>query len=224
MKVPAVRQLRGKLRDGQCACGLWVTLESAAVTDIAAGLGLDWIAIDAEPGQLDWRDVGEHVRATARSNTVALVRLAEASAGMIQRALELGADGVILSKIETAAQLQPAIRCAREVVAGSDDDVFVAPILESQRAGWNIRELLRVPGADVFFLDPGTAHVERIVAQIRERGKYSGAVAIRETGLESYRERGFRMLGIGSDGGIVLAGIKDMLRTIAAVGTSEVRR
>jgi 2-keto-3-deoxy-L-rhamnonate aldolase RhmA len=42
---------------------------------MAVSLGLDWIVIDAEHGQLTGYPL-EHVRATVRSETVALVRIA----------------------------------------------------------------------------------------------------------------------------------------------------
>ena len=43
---------------------------------MAVALGLDWVVIDAEHGQLDWSQILEHLRATVRSDTVALVRIA----------------------------------------------------------------------------------------------------------------------------------------------------
>ena len=62
-----------------------MTLESASITEIAVALGLDWVVIDAEHGHLDWKDILEHIRATSRSNTVALVRVAELNGGLVKR-------------------------------------------------------------------------------------------------------------------------------------------
>ena len=63
-----------KYRAGDTVFGMWVTLESPSITEMAVSLGLDWIVIDAEHGQLDWQEVVGHIRATVRSDTVALVR------------------------------------------------------------------------------------------------------------------------------------------------------
>jgi 2-keto-3-deoxy-L-rhamnonate aldolase RhmA len=110
MKTPALRKLRAKLAANQPLYGLWVTLESPSISEMAAALGLDWIVIDAEHGHLDWKEIVEHLRATVRSDTVALVRVAECNIGLIKRALDLGADGVVIPWIESAEQLDRRFR------------------------------------------------------------------------------------------------------------------
>src|SRR5690242_21532932 len=112
MKVSAIRKLRQKLAADETVYGLWVTLESASITEMAVALGLDWVVIDAEHGHLDWKDILEHVRATVRSDTVVLVRVAELNAGLIKRSLDIGADGVVVPWIETAEQLNQAVAFA----------------------------------------------------------------------------------------------------------------
>ena len=176
MKPSACRALRAKLADNQPVFGLWVTLDSPAVTEMAVGLGLDWVVIDAEHGHLDWKEIAEHLRATVRSETVALVRLAELNVGAIKRALDIGADGIIIPWVETAEQLRDAVRFAKypldgvrgmggeratawgqalaEHAAEANDHVFVVPILETVKARENLAELIAVPGVDLFWFGP----------------------------------------------------------------------
>src|SRR5438477_12063465 len=106
MKTSAIRALRRKLATDSPAFGLWVTLESPSITEMAVALGVDWVVIDAEHGHLDWKEIVEHLRATVRSETVALVRIAELNVALIKRALDIGADGVVVPWIETPEQLQ----------------------------------------------------------------------------------------------------------------------
>src|SRR3954463_4521160 len=113
MKSPAIRKLRQKLAASQPVYGLWVTLESPSVTEMAVALGLDWVVIDAEHGPLDWKDIANHLRAAVRSETVALVRIAELNGGLIKRTLDVGADGVVVPWVETAEQLGRAVSYAR---------------------------------------------------------------------------------------------------------------
>ena len=87
MKTDAVRSLRRKLAADTPVLGLWVTLESPSITEMAVALGIDWVVIDAEHGHLDWKEIVEHIRAAVRSDTVVLVRVAELSIGLIKRAL-----------------------------------------------------------------------------------------------------------------------------------------
>lgn len=176
MKSRAIHALRQKLAAGKPVYGLWVTLESASITEMGVALGLDWIVVDAEHGHLDWHDILDHIRATVRSDTVVLVRIAELNGALIKRVLDIGADGVVIPWIETAEQLQRAVaysrypleglrgigaeratgwgRATAEHVAEANEHVLVVPIIESVRAGQNVHELLAVPGVEVFFFGP----------------------------------------------------------------------
>jgi 2-keto-3-deoxy-L-rhamnonate aldolase RhmA len=118
MNVGAIRKLRGKLSGKQCAYGMWITLDSASITEMAVFLGLDWIVLDAEHGHLDWGDLVGHLRGAVRSDTVMLIRLAELNTGAIKRALDIGADGVLIPWIETADQLRQAVAAAHYPTAG----------------------------------------------------------------------------------------------------------
>src|SRR5687768_7248024 len=157
MKTDALRKLRQKLAaaGGPPLYGLWVTLESPSITEMAVALGMDWVVIDAEHGHLDWKEIVEHLRATVRSNTVALVRVAELDAGLIKRALDIGADGVVIPWVETAEQLKQAVaysrypmdglrgigaeratcwgHCFVEHTAEANEHVLVIPIIETIR-------------------------------------------------------------------------------------------
>ena len=101
MNTTAIRKFRDKLSADQPVYGLWVTLESPSITEMAVALGLDWIVIDAEHGHLDWRDIVGHMRAVVRSDTIALVRIAELNGALIKRSLDTGADGVIVPLLVT---------------------------------------------------------------------------------------------------------------------------
>ena len=68
--------LKRKLAAGETALGFWVSLESPSITEIAATLGLDWVLVDAEHGQLDYKEILEHLRAARNSRTAVLVRAA----------------------------------------------------------------------------------------------------------------------------------------------------
>ena len=176
MKVPALQRLRAKMKSGTPVYGLWITLESPSICEMAVGLGLDWVTIDAEHGHLDWKEIVEHVRAAVRSDTVVFVRLAENSPALIKRALDVGADGVIIPWIETALQLEAAIaaatypprgirgigaeratcwgQCFIEHTGEADANVMVIPIIETVRAVKNIAELAAVKGAELYFFGP----------------------------------------------------------------------
>lgn len=176
MKSPALKKFRAALASGQSVFGLWITLESASITEIAVGLGLDWIVVDAEHGHLDWHDILEHVRATVRSETIVLVRVAENNASLIKRALDIGADGVVVPWVESVSDLQNALsaakyppagrrgigaeratcwgQCFREHAASANNDVLVVPLIESLEGLKNLPDMARLPETEVFFFGP----------------------------------------------------------------------
>src|ERR1700682_2387758 len=176
MKTAAIRRLRRLFTADQPTFGLWVSLEAPAVTEIAVALGLDWVVIDAEHGLSDWKEIAEHLRAAVRSETVALVRLAELNGGAIKRALDRGADGVIIPWVETAEQLRQAVAFARyppegvrgigadratawgqclvEHTAEANEHVLVVPIIETVRTVANLSEMLKVDGIELFQFGP----------------------------------------------------------------------
>jgi len=176
MKTDALKQFRAKLARDEPVCGLWVTLESATITEMAVALGLDWVVIDAEHGHLNWKEINEHIRAGLRSDTVVLVRLAERSTSLTKRALDIGADGIVIPWMETAEELREAHRdcryppegrrgiggeratvwgqCFAEHTAEANDNVLVVPLIESVGAVPNVPEMCEVDGVDVFFFGP----------------------------------------------------------------------
>jgi 2-keto-3-deoxy-L-rhamnonate aldolase RhmA len=176
MNARAIRRLREKLASGQPVFGLWVTLESPSVTEMAVALGLDWVVIDAEHGQLDWREIVEHLRAAVRGSTVALVRVADLDRGLFKRTLDIGADGVVVPWIETEDQLRRAVafsryppegcrgigaeratawgECVVEHAAEANEHILVVPIIESVRAVESIGRMSQVDGVEIFFFGP----------------------------------------------------------------------
>ena len=176
MKTRALKRFRSKLAANESVFGLWVTLESASITEMAVALGLDWVVIDAEHGYLDWKEINEHIRAGLRSDTVVLVRLAERSTSLTKRALDIGADGVVIPWMETVADLEEAVQDARyptqgrrgiggeratawgqclvEHTAEANEHVLVIPLIESVAAIPHVRAMCDVDGTDVFFFGP----------------------------------------------------------------------
>ena len=176
MKTDALSSLRRKIAADTPVFGLWVTLESPSITEMAVAIGIDWVVVDAEHGHLDWKEIVEHVRAAVRSQTVVLVRVAERSIGLIKRALDIGADGIVVPWIESAEQLREIVSYARYPLEGvrgigaeratcwgqclvqhtqeANDHVLVVPVIESVAGGRAIDSMLQVDGVDLFFFGP----------------------------------------------------------------------
>lgn len=247
MKTSAIHQFRRKLQGNQPVCGLWVTLEAAAISDIAAGLGMDWIVIDMAHTHLDWSMVLEHVRATARSNAAALVELPEANAALVNRAYEIGVDGVVFPGTVSKSRLREAVqrmKTAQIVIEGPahtdsvDSDLLVASWIELTQDDAEIAELLSVDGVDFFFcgpradfqnstsaIAPGGSTADdlrrRIARSACDAGKPLGAISRNQESLQPYRDEGFRVLGVGIDQEVILGGIHGMLQLAKSLPTRK---
>lgn len=254
MKTPALQRFRQKLAADKPVYGLYVTLESASITEMAVALGLDWVVVDAEHGHLDWGDILAHVRATVRSHTVALVRITELNTALVKRVLDIGADGIVVPWVESAEQLRDAVSCARyppegrrgiggeratcwghcmaQHVVDANENVLVVPLIESVEGGRHIDEMVAVDGVEVFFFGPadysssaghagqweGPGVADRILAArdaIRAAGRHCGVVGRNGDDLKLRLEQGFRVLGLGMDGGMLLRCLKDALGEVA---------
>ncbi len=169
--------LRAKIRNRQTAYGMWVSLESPTITEIAATLGLDWVCIDTEHGHLDYKEVIDHLRAARGSDTAVIVRVPELQVTMLKRALDIGAHGVIVPTINTAEEAETAIQYGKYPPRGvrgiggeravrwglfsetylreANAETMVIPLIESRSAVENIDAILETPNLEALYLGLG---------------------------------------------------------------------
>ncbi len=176
MKIKALKKLRNKLKSNEPIYGLWVTLESPSITEMAVSLGMDWVLIDAEHGHLDWKDISTHISAAMRSDTVVIVRIAERSTALSKRTLDIGADGIMIPWMESVEEVEKAVsdcnyppegrrgiggeratawgQCLKEHTAEANENVLVIPMIESIDAVPNVANMCKVDGVEIFFFGP----------------------------------------------------------------------
>lgn len=247
---PFSNPLRRKLKSGGPTTGLWATLESATVTEVAAELGVDWVCVDMEHGSLGYRDVVDHLRAAKGSDLAVIVRVPTASVDTIKRALDLGAHGVLLPLIREADELAEAFSHARyptsgkrglgheralrwgmamkSYVAVANEETMVIPVIETAEASANIADILAVPGLEAIFFGPSdlsqsfghlavwegpgiSEEILRMKALAAERGIASGIIGTSADDIARRRQQGFGMIGLGSDVGLMIRQLRELL-------------
>lgn len=166
---------RKRLRDGETLHGTLLNLPSPAVAEVLAGAGFDWLFVDCEHGAIGTSDVLAILQAVDR-DLACLVRVPELGAGLIKRALDMGAAGVIVPQVETAEAAAEAVRLSRyapagergmglarahrygfgfaEYLAKANDEIAVVVQAEHVRAVENIDRIAAVEGLDCVFLGP----------------------------------------------------------------------
>lgn len=97
---------------GTAATGVWATLGEPRTTVVLAGGGFDWVCLDAQHGHFD--DATLRAVFALRRDTAAtvLVRVAAPDPTLIGRALDVGADGVIVPMVADAAGAEACVAAA----------------------------------------------------------------------------------------------------------------
>jgi 2-keto-3-deoxy-L-rhamnonate aldolase RhmA len=154
--------------------GSWCQIGHPANAEILAKAGFEWIAADCEHGEFEDGDIGNFCRAVRQFNCTPLVRVKENAIMPIRRALDLGAAGVIVPLVNTAAEAGQAVKAAqyppkgirgfawqRGNSWGTDFDAYakgfnplVIVMIESKTAVDNIDAIMAVDGVDGCFIGP----------------------------------------------------------------------
>ena len=104
--------LKAKLAAGRVVAGIWCVIPSAPLVGTLAAAGFDFAILDAEHGGWDFGTLDAGITACEDGGAAALVRAPGADAFFIQRALDLGADGVLVPQIPDAATAARAVAMA----------------------------------------------------------------------------------------------------------------
>ncbi len=220
--------LRDKLADGP-VYGVWSTIADPVVMSLVAVPGIDYVVIDLQHGAADERDLPA-MTAVARDHGLApLVRVRAPQATYVSRALDLGAHGVVVPHVDTAAiasHVADACRYAPtghrsfgRLVGGVDDPLCVV-MVESATAVANADEIAAVDGVDAIYVgpwdlslslgcapdpaDPTLAAALRTVwAAVARVGKPVGTHAGDGVTARGYVAAGCRLVTVGTDSGLI---------------------
>ena len=165
-----------RLRAGKPAIGCFLGLESPNVAELMGHAGYDWLLIETEHNGLDSAEVEHMVRAVDTTDAVPLVRVPSSSHVYIQRALDMGAMGVLVPMVRTAAEAEAIVRATRlppegtrswgplrasrytfdteDYLQSANRNMLVALIVETKEAVDNLADIAAVPGVDVLTLGP----------------------------------------------------------------------
>src|SRR5512144_2378088 len=111
--------LRAKLAAGRTLAGIWSLIPSAPLVGTLAASGFDFVILDAEHGAYDFATLDGAITACEDGGASPLVRAPGADAFFIQRALDLGADGVVVPQVADADAAARAIGMMHFAPAGT---------------------------------------------------------------------------------------------------------
>ena len=164
--------LRRRLAAGEIAV-VALGFNSADMCDFLGPMGFDAVFVDFEHGAFGWREIADISRACDLWEMGTAVRVPRLDEALILRALDLGADSIIVPHVITPEDAERAARACRYPPEGSrgvagnrrsygasdyfrlaNDEVQLIALIEDAEALENLDALLRVDGIDVFQVAP----------------------------------------------------------------------
>jgi 2-keto-3-deoxy-L-rhamnonate aldolase RhmA len=174
-----INRTRERLLNGQIVTGLALQqLRSAEIPRLLAAAGFDYLFVDTEHGGFDIETVQDLVGAANQAGITPFVRVCELRYSLVARALDVGAQGIILPRVENPELLREAIswtkfppagtrgfgvspllldyqaRSLPEVIEHFNEQTMVIVQFETLTALERANELLAVPGIDVAMIGP----------------------------------------------------------------------
>jgi 2-dehydro-3-deoxyglucarate aldolase/4-hydroxy-2-oxoheptanedioate aldolase len=113
MNDPFDRSFRDRTLAGETLFGLFLDLASPASAERCATAGYDWLLIDLEHGASTEADLLGLTHAVEAGGSVPLVRPQSGERIRIGRALDMGARGIMVPRLESAAQAEEAVSFLR---------------------------------------------------------------------------------------------------------------
>lgn len=165
------------LRDDKPLYGCFVSTGNAINTELMAAAGFDYVVIDLEHGMGAERDVLAQVQALSGTATTPIVRVESHERPRVHRLLDLGVQGIMFPRVDTAAQAAACIANMRyqpkgergvavlvrasnwgkdfaAYSAATETSLLSIIQIESAAAVANVEEIAAVDGADVLFVGP----------------------------------------------------------------------
>ena len=167
-------RLRTLWKSGGAAVNGWLTVPSSFSAETMAHQGWDTLTIDMQHGMIDDAALVPMLQAISTTDTVPIVRVPWLEPGILMRALDAGAYGVICPMVNTREDAQKLVafthyppRGTRSfgplravLYAGADyvqhanDTIVTIAMIETAEALDNLDDILSVEGLDAIYIGP----------------------------------------------------------------------
>ncbi len=171
-------RVKAALREDKAVAGPIISeMRSIGGVKLMAAAGFDFLFLDMEHAMYDWETMLGLVQTALLCDIVPLVRPTDNIYSLVARALDSGALGVIIPRVETREQVEAAVSFAkyppvgrrgaggdgrnayvrkgvREAIEDANREGLVVVQIESAAALDNLEEIASVDGVDVLLIGP----------------------------------------------------------------------
>jgi 2-keto-3-deoxy-L-rhamnonate aldolase RhmA len=160
-----------KLDNGQQIVGGTVTSSDPDIYCAMANSGFDFLWIEMQHSPLTYQEVARMIWACRGAPAVPFIRVPDATPGDIQKAMDIGALGIIVPLVDSVEEIRSAVEYTMYPPAGkrslgngqygalygreyrqtANDNVVIVAMIESPAGVAIADEIASVPGVDVVF-------------------------------------------------------------------------
>jgi 4-hydroxy-2-oxoheptanedioate aldolase len=165
--------LKARWKAGEATIGAWCSIPSSIPAEFLASEGFDYVGVDCQHGLAGPDTLVPMLQAIGRYQVPAVVRVPVGSGWWIQRALDSGAEAVIVPMVNSAAEAAAAVRHCRYppvgersygpirselvvgVAPGEVNDAVACLVMIETEAGVQAAEAIcATPGVDGVYTGP----------------------------------------------------------------------
>ena len=167
-------RLRTLWKSGGAAVNGWLTVPSSFSAETMAHQGWDTLTIDMQHGMIDDAVLVPMLQAISTTDTVPIVRVPWLEPGILMRALDAGAYGVICPMVNTREDAQKLVAYTHypprgtrsfgplravlyagfDYVQHANDTIVTFAMIETAEALDNLDDILSVEGLDAIYIGP----------------------------------------------------------------------
>ncbi|NIY49886.1 HpcH/HpaI aldolase family protein [Cedecea colo] len=169
-----MNNLKSCWNEGRTVLNGWLSIANSFSAEIMAEQGYDSLTIDLQHGFVGYEQATQMLQAMRASGVAPMVRVPWLEPGIIMKALDAGAWGIICPMVNTAEQARTLVSCVRYPPTGNrsfgptrvtfsagqdygqhaDEQVVCFAMIETAEAVENLEEIVATPGLDGVYIGP----------------------------------------------------------------------
>jgi 4-hydroxy-2-oxoheptanedioate aldolase len=181
MRPNAAKQL---LLSGKPAIGIFLSANSPLVAEAVGKTGLSWVCVDMQHGEANLGTLSPLLTAISATPAIPYARVPYNNFKEIGRALDLGAYGIIVPLVNTAAEAEAAVQAAKypprgnrsygpirgalysggDYFGGADQETALIVMIETKDGVEKAEAILGVDGEDGCYICPSDLSIAHGVA------------------------------------------------------------
>jgi 2-keto-3-deoxy-L-rhamnonate aldolase RhmA len=160
-----------KLQEGKSVVGGTVSSSDPDIFCAMAGAGFDFLWIEMQHSPLSYQEVARMIWACRGAPAMPFIRVPDATEGDIQKAVDIGAMGIIIPMVENLEKVKAAIKFAKYPPLGArsqgggqygslwgsdyrknaNDNIMIVAMIESPAGVAIAEQIAALPGVDAVF-------------------------------------------------------------------------